>query len=540
MLLGFYDVTAFAQSGSGSSSPLKATCVVNKNAPSDAEAALSREEYATALDLFGKMAATAPDESRSGTIRTLLEQSKVSDAEAQAHGWVKEQPTNAHAVETLGEVLFRKGMLEEAYRTNQSAMALDRCMPRAYLMDSAYEDVTANFAFSKKHIDVAHALAPNDPEIRWAWMRTLSRKRRLEEEASLLTDAGNLLNARDTARLKDNLEHAKDGSRDECSVSVPTATTTIPIKAIMDGPNWVQGLALDVYFNGKRRRLEIDTGAGGLVLSRGAAAGLGLLREEKTFSGGIGDKGEVATSIAHVESVRIGNLEFHHCAVEILEKRSALDIDGLIGGNVFSKFLLTLDFPKQQLRLDSLPPRPGEKPAALESLNTVEDRPAEAGGESGDSEEPKPHDRYIAPVMKDWTPVYRVGHELLLPMRIGSSAEKLFIVDTGSDSMLISPDAAREVTKVHTDSSTRLSGISGEVNKVYETGEFTLSFAHLQQHVENMTSIDTTKISHDTGVEVSGFLGATILQLLTVHIDYRDNLMKFDYDPKAIPVKPTP
>jgi hypothetical protein len=47
-----------------------------------------------------------------------------------------------------------------------------------------------------------------------------------------------------------------------------------------------------------------------------------------------------------------------------------------------------------------------------------------------------------------------------------------------------------------------------------------------------MTSIDTSNLSHDTGVEISGFLGDPVLLHLAVHIDYRDNLIKFDYDPK--------
>jgi hypothetical protein len=31
-------------------------------------------------------------------------------------------------------------------------------------------------------------------------------------------------------------------------------------------------------------------------------------------------------------------------------------------------------------------------------------------------------------------------------------------------------------------------------------------------------------------MEISGFLGASTLNLLTIHIDYRDGLVKFDYD----------
>jgi len=183
------------------------------------------------------------------------------------------------------------------------------------------------------------------------------------------------------------------------------------------------------------------------------------------------------------------------------------------------------------LRLDPLPKRPedGAK-AERESLST-EPKPHEDGIEGEEEEDEPVHDRYIAPEMKDWTKIYRYGHELLLPVQIGEARSRLFLVDTGAASMLISPDAAREVTKVKNNYDDRISGISGEVKKVYQTGKFTIVFAQLYQKVDSMTSIDTTAISHHTGVEVSGFMGTPILFRLTIHIDYRDNLIKFEFDP---------
>ena len=57
-----------------------------------------------------------------------------------------------------------------------------------------------------------------------------------------------------------------------------------------------------------------------------------------------------------------------------------------------------------------------------------------------------PYDRYIAPEMKDWTRVYRVGHDLLLPASLNDSPPKLFIVDTGAFAPRLRP-RLREVTK---------------------------------------------------------------------------------------------
>jgi len=286
--------------------------------------------------------------------------------------------------------------------------------------------------------------------------------------------------------------------------------TLIGAKTRINGDvEFVGGFHLDGYINGKRKRLEIDTGASGLVLSRSAAAGLGLTMEQHYMSRGIGDRGDVSTGMAHVDSVKIGDVEFKNCTVEALEKATALDIDGLIGGDFFDKFVLTLDFPKSEVRLDPLPARP-------------DDPKTDGAG-------PVAHNRYVAPEMKDWTKIYRVGHDLLLPVSIGDAKDRLFLVDTGSSLMFISPTAARAVTHLSGESRYEIHGISGKVNKVGTADHFDLIFAHMKLPVEDMQSIDMTRISHDNGVEVSGFMGASLLHMLTVHIDYRDNLMKFEY-----------
>jgi len=512
---------------------VKASCSVRSLPTTPAEAAMAREDYPAALDLYHKMGQTDPVAGRAGVIRVLLAMDQVTDAEAIANGWVANEPKSADALLSQAAVQFRKGLLNDAYKTAAAARAANLCLARADLLVAQFETLAGYHAMSKSHIDLAHRLDPYDPEIRRAWIATLSRKRRVEELAAVLNET-DLTSAKDKTALPQEIDYLKQTKADDCSIVKPVASAKIPIRAILNGPTRIDGLALDVSLNGKARRLELDTGASGILLSRSAAASLGLIHEQQFESYGIGDKGKVASSVAHVDSIRIGDVEFRHCPITILEKKTALDIDGLIGGNVFSKFLLTIDYPKSQVRLDPLPRRP-EDADAKPPANTLKPAPASGpttAAEEDETKEPVFHDRYIAPEMKDWTRIYRSGHDLVLPVDIGGSTGKLFIVDTGASTMLISPAAAREVTKVHGDSDMHIYGISGEVNKVYETGSFPLTFAHLRQKVDSMTAIDTTKFSHDAGFEISGFLGAPILQRLTIHIDYRDNLIKFDYDPQ--------
>jgi hypothetical protein len=153
----------------------------------------------------------------------------------------------------------------------------------------------------------------------------------------------------------------------------------------------------------------------------------------------------------------------------------------------------------------------------------------------------EPRDPYIAPEMANWERVYRNGHEILIPTWIADTKRvkdgsawksKLFMVDTGSNSDLISTAAAKDVTKVERDGMTELRGISGKVAAVYETEKFTLSFAGLRLDSQGMTAMDMTSLSHTNGVEVSGLIGARTLAKVVMHIDYRDNLVWCEYNPK--------
>ncbi len=474
--------------------PAKRSCAVNKEPASEADKAFVAGDYAKALDLYAAMAASDPNLSEAGSIRTLLAQANVAEAMRRATAWVASQPTSSDAHGTLAEVYYRRGDFPAMSHELLTAQKMDPCNPRMYLLLARFQRLQGNLKTAKDRLNTAHLLAPNDPEIASLWVRSLPPVR----EAS---------------------------SGRECEPVTPIETAQVPLRPIMDGPNRRVGIALDVLFNGKTRRMEVDTGASGLLLSKGAAQGLGLVGEDRGKADGVGDNGLAGFSSAHVASIRIGGMEFHNCRVEFLEQRSRLDVDGLIGGDFFRKYLLTLDFPSMKMSLDPLPKRPEETANA---------------SKEDEQQTPALHDRYIAPEMKDWTRIYSVGHELLAPVGLTSKnagfKDKLFLIDSGAGLMSISPEAAREVTKVYGDDSVEVSGIAGKVQKTFSTENFDLIFGHLKLPVHDMTSFDTSHLTRSAGVEVSGFLGAPVLFRLKLRIDYRDRLVQFDYDPKNDPI----
>src|SRR5205814_4915469 len=91
---------------------------------------------------------------------------------------------------------------------------------------------------------------------------------------------------------------------------------------------------------------------------------------------------------------------------------------------------------------------------------------------------PGPQDRYIAPEMQSYTKIFRFGHELLIPTRVSDAPTKLFLIDTGGFSNMISADAAREVTKVHSDSRMQIRGLNGTVKNVYSADKAVIQFSH--------------------------------------------------------------
>jgi predicted aspartyl protease/Flp pilus assembly protein TadD len=541
--------------------------VVKPHPPSEAEKAFLAADYAKAASEYQTALASPPGDAEltAGLVRALLRQQKVQEAADAVKASLAVAPNSAALISLRGEVEFRQGTPWLASQSAVESDKLDPCNPRNHLLMASLERISSLYASNRKELEIAHRLDPGDPDIRREWIRTLPLKQGIAEaEAYLSAPTG--IDEEDARHLKMNLERLKKMAaepRKPCRLVSSLTTAEIPFEKIMSDATHVRAYGLDVKLNGRPSLLQIDTGAGGLLVARSVAERAGLKPLAETETGGIGDQGYRPGYSAYADSIHIGSLEFQNCQVEVLDSRSVLNGDGLIGMDVFAQFLVTLDYPMHKLVLGQLPPRPGESMAQAPSLKTSEavrdedeesETPSKGAEQNGpiaaqsalagtaptpetrnpDSVERAvkgPSDRYIAPEMKDYTKVYRVGHDLILPAALNGKEIRLFIMDTGAYSTSISPAAAREVTKVHADDLRRVKGINGEVKDVYWADSVTFRFAQLSQTVPNVVSFDTSRISRGTGMEISGLIGATALNLLTIHIDYRDGLLKFDYDP---------
>jgi tetratricopeptide (TPR) repeat protein len=531
--------------------PKPATAPDRSAALSEAQALYRKGSFDLGIVRYNEVlkADPASGAAYAGIIRCYLKQDKVQEADDTLQKALQSVPSHPDVRVAEGELLFRQGEIPEAEKLFNEVIAAppDPAQPnakpnaRAYL--GAARVASANAMYAREHILIsrAYALDKSDPEIRRLWAEMQPPSDRVQALADYLAQTAN--DDEDTRRrLQEHLDllrASQSVQRDHCRPSSEVKSTKLALRPILFGNGGASGSGLNVLVNGKTVRLLLDTGTSGILISGKVAAEAGLKSVSEIRMSGIGDKPDAPSHVAWADSVQIGEMPFHNCPVYVVE-RVPRDSDGIIGADVFSNFLIELDFPNSLFSLTPLPPRPGETPSEA-SLHVGTEQPGagtegKSPPETGPGEESKTaslfEDRYLAPEMHSYVQIFRVGHLLLVPTTIDEKSSKLFLLDTGAFDNTITPAAAREVTKVHRAPRVDVRGLNGDVKKVYVADQVTLDFGHLRQTVPNIVSIDMTRTSRAAGTEVSGALGMAMLSLLKVRIDYRDALADFQYTPR--------
>jgi Flp pilus assembly protein TadD len=453
--------------------------------------------------------------------RTYLHLHRVPEAEAVARKATDLDKEQANAQTAMAEVYFREGNLTEAERILSGLVKSKNETPRTYLGLANIYRATANYKSARALIEAAHKNDPKDPDIEKSWMRSMTPKERMEEWKKRLAE-GRFEDDEERQGLAAGIALLEDQNKNEnrsCKLVNKVSATEAKLEPHMLDPKRFGSYQLGVKVNDVKAMLELDTGAGGILVSSRIAEKAGLAKVADNLIGGIGDKGAANGYVAFAEKLQIGELEFQNCYVDVVDKKRSLDVDGLIGADVFASYLVDIDFPNKRLKLSQLPPYPDQagEQASLQSEETVS-----AGL----------HDRWIPPEYKDYERVYRFGHMLLLPVQLNKAPYRLFLLDTGAWDNTLSPEAAREASKLHKDSDIQVKGLSGQVKTVYTTGEIMLTFGRFQQRRSDLVAFDLSNMSNHVGIEVSGALGFAMLYLLDIKLDYRDNLVNFEYDEK--------
>lgn len=210
---------------------------------------------------------------------------------------------------------------------------------------------------AKTMIDKAHELDPEDREIQRLWIETLPRRERIKYYENSLSDPANA-DGEERGHTEKYLaylkERAKEHSRPCRLVSKVTNTTTSLVRLLTD-PQHLRGYGLAVNLNGTHTNVMLDTGASGIVIKQRTAERAGITKLIQTNLTGIGDQSSKSSYVGAAKSIRIGELEFQDCPVQVIESRSVAEEDGLIGADVFEDFLVEIDFPTKNLSSASYP-----------------------------------------------------------------------------------------------------------------------------------------------------------------------------------------
>jgi predicted Zn-dependent protease len=137
-----------------------------------------------------------------GLVRVYLKQKRVSDASAAAAKAVELAPPLSAVHVAMGEVYFRQGKMDEAEKEFLAQVKRGTRDARAYLGMARLYSAFSFHKSAKQMIDKAYELDPADPDIRKAWMGTLSLAEVIKALQAYLAAETN-----DDAEVRANLEH---------------------------------------------------------------------------------------------------------------------------------------------------------------------------------------------------------------------------------------------------------------------------------------------------------------------------------------------
>lgn len=450
-------------------------------------------DFRTAADAYRKILDAKPSaEACAGLVRSLLKADDVKAAEESSQKAVAAFPDSAIIHAVRGDVYYRRGLIPQADDEYRAALKLDDKCARAWLGQGKVDAVYVRRSQSKIAIAKAHDLDAQDSDAFYEWAIRLPYP---ENVAALERHLAEFHNDPEEERHeREYTDFVKSlAGRKTWIPARDVERAEIKIDALTVGAHMVlRGYGVRVRLNDRATvTLLVDTGSSGITVTRKLAEKIGARKLSEQALEGVGKSGPAIGYKAWVDKVVIGDLEFHDCFVQATPREIA-EVDGIIGMDVFSQYLVTLDLPARKLRLEPIPARGNDGP------------PAES---------------------EAFSQAFSVGHFLLLPAEVGKKAAGLFVIDSGSNANTISPELARSIPEMRAFNSP-MSGASGVVNSAFIADDAMLRFAKMNRS-DRISTLDLHSVSKDLGIEVSGQIGFSAMQDMKLTIDYRDGLVRF-------------
>ena len=424
-------------------------------------------------------------------MRTLLHEGKVPEASAQVKSILPGNPRSAIALTALAEVELRQGQPWLAAQTLDEAVAADPCYARSHLIRSRVLRINSMYASERAEIQKAYDIDPTDPDIQRAWQGIVSPAHEIEgidQSLATMKDLDPEIRKKAEASIDSMMPLLTENSQ-TCKVLPTLPSAELPLQPSMLDPKQIDGYKLEVQLPQTKAKLLVDTAASGLYISRAVADQNGFKHTPDEPEGTV-----------HVDSVKIGPLEFRDCIVGVSDTPFAGAGDGFIGADIFASWLITLDYRLDKMTLAPLPKQPGLLPG----------------------------DRKTPPELNGFMPVYHRRQYLMVPITFKDRSQKLFILATGMRYSAMTSEAAHSVSKMSVNFTNAEQTTSGGKVQFYRE-VFDMQLGGLPQiHQGHILDFNPSEIEHNSGFQVAGMLGLDILHSLTLSLDYRDGLAKFE------------
>lgn len=441
---------------------------------------------------------------RAELLSSLVYEGQVDEASDAAEQAAADFPNSPEVLAARGEFAYYMGDMGEAEKLFKAALKLKEPTPRAvyglyrlYRAASLYR--TARLLCLR-----AHEIDPDDALITRSWIGYLVPAKRKEVLDAFMSSHPWLYEHADRDRRTSDEVSRELDKRKPFDLSGERQQATLHLITLRDSPDRIRGVGLELSINGSRPlRMLLDTGASGILVKQSAIDKAQLSHLGSGEAWGIGDDDKRNTFETVADTCQIASLKFKTCLLEATEGKGRIGggEDGLIGADIFSGYLIEIDFERRLLHLTPLPIREPDRQG---------------------------YDRVMGSDRAGFTPVFRMGNHLYIPTKVNGKTTGLFLLDTGSNSSLIDSTFARLSTKVRGDYYTRVVGVSGRVKSVFEADKAVIQFARYRQENLGLTAFDLNNSPEHEEIRMAGILGCPVLAMFRLTIDYRNGLVKFE------------
>lgn len=266
---------------------------------------------------------------------------------------------------------------------------------------------------------------------------------------------------------------------------------TVPLTSYVPIPGHSAGLLLKARINGgPPLRMLLDSGATHVVVDSRAAARTGLAAASSLVLVGLGTWPPSQVREGRAATVAVGDLEFPDCVVDVVPRRLAEGIDGVVPTALFSSFLVRLDLPAKTLELAPFP----------------------------DGSAPQP---------PGFAPFVAIKSLLFVPAILNQVQRGYVLLDTGACYTAISRGMARSLRSL-LGPLMQMQGSAGTVQGERVESDVRFQVAGREFRTDPVVALDLSMPNKFNGVEMAGLLGYPDLRTSVLTIDYRNSLVKIE------------